>query len=33
MPWVLDDLLTAAGALADELDIVALPSACRYLWA
>jgi phytoene desaturase len=34
MPWVLDDLLQAAGSsLAAELDVVALPSACRYLWA
>lgn len=33
MPWVLDDLLQAAGSsLAQELDIIPLPSACRYLW-
>jgi len=33
MPWVLDDLLKVAGSsLAAELDVVALPSACRYLW-
>lgn len=33
MPWVLDELLTVAGSsLAAEFDIVALPSACRYLW-
>ncbi len=34
MPWVLDDLLQVAGSsLAAEIDVVALPSACRYLWA
>ena len=34
MPWVLDDLLRVAGSsLAAELDVVALPSACRYMWA
>jgi len=34
MPWVLDDLLRVAGSsLAAELDVVSLPSACRYLWA
>lgn len=33
MPWVLDELLQVAGSsLAAELDIVALPSACRYRW-
>lgn len=33
MPWVLDDLLRATGSsLADELDVIPLPSACRYLW-
>jgi phytoene desaturase len=33
MPWVLDDLLRQAGSsLAAELDVVSLPSACRYLW-
>lgn len=33
MPWVLDDLLQAAGSsLAAELEVIALPSACRYLW-
>ena len=33
MPWVLDELLQCAGtSLAQELDIISLPSACRYLW-
>lgn len=33
MPWVLDELLRSAGSsLAHELDVVTLPSACRYLW-
>ena len=33
MPWVLDDLLRKAGSsLASELDVIPLPSACRYLW-
>lgn len=33
MPWVLDELLQATGSsLAEELDVVPLPSACRYLW-
>ncbi|MEY2844728.1 MAG: hypothetical protein RL076_274 [Chloroflexota bacterium] len=33
MPWVLDDLLRSAGSsLAQELDVIPLPSACRYLW-
>ena len=33
MPWVLDELLhTAGSSLAAELEIIPLPSACRYLW-
>lgn len=33
MPWVLDGVLRQAGTtLAAELDVIPLPSACRYLW-
>ena len=33
MPWVLDELLQATGSsLAAELDVISLPSACRYFW-
>lgn len=33
MPWVLDDLLRQAGSsLSQELDVVPLASACRYVW-
>ena len=33
MPWVLDELLQYAGSsLAEELEVIRLPSACRYIW-
>ncbi len=33
MPWVIDDLLQQTGSsLAEELDVVPLASACRYVW-